>query len=139
MAAANTQVTGRRQGRQAGLIRSLASAAARCGVEFDGLMGIQRGWGLCDGAGPAREMEAMRALPIFLVSLLLLAWILGSWPVDLSGTQSDAKLRWLTNYLPSLAAQLPAYRGLPGMPRFFGSDASRRERGLDAEGATKRR
>ena len=90
-------------------------------------------------AGAAREVEAFRDLAMFPPRTHLSAWMLGAWPARLLGTQSDIRSGWAVNYSISFAAQLPLDQEPPGAPRSFDGGAFMWTRGLDAQGAAKRR
>ena len=58
------------------------------------------------GSDQVRKVQALRNLQPSPPGLHLLAWCIGAWPVKLAGTQPDAGLGWILNYLLSFGAQL---------------------------------
>ena len=107
VASANELIAGRRQGRQLGLIKFLASAAKHNGATFT-LSGVfRRASGLEPSASLGRILRAMKDVAGFPPSLHLAAWKIGAWPALMTGAQTTMSLGWIIRYLFDLYRALP--------------------------------
>ena len=92
--------------------------AAACfhGVEFGGSSVARKGSGLYKNPGAVRQTEALRDLGSFESSLHLSPRSLGTWPVRLSGTQTQMTLARVINPPLSPIAKPRPHRRLAARP-----------------------